>query len=275
MLKIIFFWDYDTQWGADRSRSGSGPKDWGSLEFTNTERLFELHAEYNIPACFAVVGAAALPGERPYHDPKQIKRIHELGHEVASHSFHHDWLPELNRQKLKDTLLKSKDALEQCIGSQVTSFVPPYNQPYDYPGKLSFSLSERKLVKQNRTNLPILCETLAECGYKFSRVSYRTLAERAKYKITGNSQLGLSQLETINDIKCIRLNTVGGFKQPIINFVLQNIDKDGYIVIYGHPHSLSMGNSQDEKYLVPLMQKLQELHTNNKIKVLLPKQIIQ
>src|SRR4051812_42902564 len=141
---LLFFWDYDTQWGADRSRGPGGPKNWGHLEFPNTDRLLELHAQYEIPACFAVVGAAALPGERPYHDPGQIRRVHEAGHEVGSHSFHHDWLPGLNRRALLQTLSASKDALEQCVGARVVSFVPPYNQPFDYPGGWSFSISERR-----------------------------------------------------------------------------------------------------------------------------------
>ncbi len=35
----------------------------GQLEFTNTEELLRLHAEFDVPACFAVVGSAALPGD--------------------------------------------------------------------------------------------------------------------------------------------------------------------------------------------------------------------
>src|ERR1700752_3269800 len=82
---VLFFWDYDTQWGADRSRANGGPKSWGEFEFENTDRILELHQEFGVNACFAVVGAAALPGERPYHDPNQIRRIHAAGHEVGSH----------------------------------------------------------------------------------------------------------------------------------------------------------------------------------------------
>ena len=134
---FMIFWDYDTQWGADRSRSNGGPKKWGPQEFENTERLLDLHAEYNIRACFAVVGAAALPGPRPYHDPDQIRRIHAAGHEVGSHSFHHDWLPGLNREALNETLARSKAALEDCIGAEAISFLPPWNPPFDYPRRLS------------------------------------------------------------------------------------------------------------------------------------------
>src|SRR5436189_6081791 len=128
---FVMFWDYDTQWGADRSRSGGGAKTWGHKEFENTERLLDLHGQFSVPACFAVVGAAALPGARPYHDPAQIRRIHAAGHEVASHSFRHDWLPALGRDALIETLRRSKETLEDCIGAPVTSFVPPFNQPYD------------------------------------------------------------------------------------------------------------------------------------------------
>src|SRR6267143_4146754 len=81
----MVFWDYDTQWGADHSRSPAGAAWSGLAEFENTERLLELHAQYEIPACFAVVGDAALRGERPYHDPSQIRLMHARGHEIASH----------------------------------------------------------------------------------------------------------------------------------------------------------------------------------------------
>src|SRR5437879_4437818 len=115
--RLLLFWDYDTQWGADRSRSPGRPKSWGHAEFDNTERLLELHAESSVPACFAIVGAAALPGERPYHDPVQVRRIHAAGHEIGSHSFQHEWLPGIGYRRLLTTLQLSKDTLEQCIGA--------------------------------------------------------------------------------------------------------------------------------------------------------------
>ena len=154
--KLLFFWDYDTQWGADRSRRPGGPKDWGYLEFENTERLLDLHAQYEIPACFAVVGAAALPGQRPYHDPAQIRRIYAAGHEVASHSFKHEWLPGLTHLELSETLRASKDALEQCISAPVNTFVPPFNQPFAYPQKLAPAFSERREGGSAHITLPEL-----------------------------------------------------------------------------------------------------------------------
>src|SRR5580693_551116 len=100
--QLLMFWDYDTQWGGDRSRAGFGPRNWGALDFENTETLLGLHEKFRVPACFAVVGAAALPGVRPYHDPAQIRRIHQCGHEIASHGFRHEWVPGLQRPELRN-----------------------------------------------------------------------------------------------------------------------------------------------------------------------------
>lgn len=178
METLLFFWDYDTQWGADRTRRSTTPARWGHLEFPCTDELLDLHAAFDIPACFAIVGAAALPGERPYHDPAQIRRIHAAGHEVASHALRHEWLPALDAAALRRTLRESKDALEQCIGAPVVTFVPPFNQPFDYAGGWSFSLAERREAGRRRTTVRRLCEALRETGYRFCRLAYSPIGER-------------------------------------------------------------------------------------------------
>lgn len=271
--KLLLFWDYDTQWGADRSRSGGGPKDWGRLEFENTERLLELHARYDVEACFAVVGAAALPGERPYHDPAQIRRIHEAGHEIASHSFQHEWLPGLHRKALKETLKDSKDALEQCIGAPVVSFVPPFNQPFDYPAGWSFSLSERKAVKKERTDLQRLCEALGECGYRFCRVCYRPLAQRFADRFRRKRLARPVHPENISGVTCLRLNTHAGFDESIKAAVCRCAAQGGWVVVYGHPHALSSGHSQGESFFVPFLDLITGLRKAGMLTVCLPREI--
>lgn len=271
--KLLLFWDYDTQWGADRSRSGGGPKDWGRLEFENTERLLELHAEYDVNACFAVVGAAALAGERPYHDPEQVKRIYAAGHEVASHSFHHEWLPGLGREALRDTLRKSKDALEQCIGASVGGFVPPFNQPFDYPGGWAFSLSERKAVKSERTDLLALCETLAECGYRFCRVCYRPVVLRLAELLGRKRIVRPVQPEYIGGISCIRLNTQAGFGDATRKAVQDCVSKGGWVVAYGHPHSLRSGHAQSESFFLPFLTLITGLRKAGLLDICLPREI--
>jgi len=269
--ELLFFWDYDTQWGGDRSRLPGGPKSWGVLEFANTERLLELHAEHGVPACFAVVGSAALPGERPYHDPAQIRRVHAAGHEIGSHSHRHEWLPGLDAAALRETLTSSKDALEQCIGAPVTTFVPPWNQPFDYPRGFSFSLSERREGGSHRTGLARLCETLAETGYRFCRVAYRPMHQRVAEIVARRRLDQAGRIETIRGVSCVRLNTPGGFARHTVEVLRRSTRRGGVTVVYGHPHSLTLGNSQDERHLAPFLQLVSAMCKSGELRVVLPR----
>ncbi len=268
--RLLLFWDYDTQWGADRSRSPGGPKSWGPLEFEHTELLLDLHARHAIPACFAVVGAAALPGARPYHDPAQVRRIHALGHEIASHSFQHDWIPGLAPEALRDTLRSSKRALEECIGAPVTSFVPPWNQPFDYPAGLSFSLSERREAGRGHVHLGMLCRALEETGYRFCRVSYRPLHVRLAQRILNRRINSPARLETIAGITCVRLNTPGGFDAPAQAMLRRCAEKGGVVVVYGHPHSVRGGSAQDLSHLEAFLREAGRLRDEGRLEVTLP-----
>ena len=271
---VFLFWDYDTQWGGDRSRAAGGRKTWGHLEFENTERLLEILGEHEMPSCFAVVGAAALPGERPYHDPDQIRAIHAAGHEVASHTFHHDWLPGLNQRELTETLTKSKDSLEQCIGAEVRSFVPPFNQPFDFPARLSFSLSERRTAGPDRTDQRRLCETLYKVGYRFCRVGYRPLQRRIAEKVLRRKLPTPSHVEQVEGVTCLRTNA-GGFDSAV-TLLQRCIDERKILVVYGHPHSCSDPTSpQRFGALERFLQIVDEQRRQDNIRCLLPRDILQ
>lgn len=267
---MVIFWDYDTQWGADRSRSAGGPKDWGPLEFENTERLLEIHAKYSIPACFAVVGAAALEGERPYHDPAQIRRIHAAGHEVGSHSFAHDWLPGLTRAALRESLRRSRDSLEQCIGAPVVTFVPPFNQPVDYPPRLSFSASERRLAPSHRNGLGEVCEALRETGYRVCRVSFRSLGRRLLERFRGRRLDRPEPPMMIEGIRCLRLTAASGFDAGTVGLLDRCASQGGIVVAYGHPHSIRSGDAQDERHLIPFLARLSEMVRGGTLQMALP-----
>lgn len=271
---VLLFWDYDTQWGADRSRSPGGPKDWGHREFENTEKLLEVLSRYAMPSCFAVVGAAALPGRRPYHDPDQIRAIHAAGHEIGSHSFHHDWLPGLNRDGLRDTLQRSKDALEECIGSSVVSFVPPFNQPFDYPGGWSFSWSERRGAGKERTDLRRLCIALRDTGYRFCRVAYRPLHTRIAERVLGRKLHSPSHPEEVAGITCLRANA-GGFDEPAIELLKRCMEKGGSLVVFGHPHSLSdPASSQRFEALENFLSFVDRQRRQYGLRCLIPRQLL-
>ncbi|HEX6809383.1 MAG TPA: polysaccharide deacetylase family protein [Gemmatimonadaceae bacterium] len=272
---VVIFWDYDTQWGADRSRNPNGAPTWGALEFPNTDALLELHARYGVPACFAVVGAAALPGSRPYHDPDQIRRIHEAGHEVASHSFRHEWLPGLDSAALDETVRHSKDALEQCIGAEVVSFVPPFNQPFDYPRRLSVSLSERRTVRHERTDVGRLCASLNEAGYRFCRLAYRPLSERVVEVVRGRLPRRPGLLEDIGGIACVRLNLPVGFTPDVRAIVERHLDRGGLWTLHGHPHSASDdSNPQSLRLLDQMLSLIRDWREQGRIRTVLPRDLV-
>ena len=271
--RLMVFWDYDTQWGGDRSRAGAGRRDWGALEFPNTESLLEVHARHSIPACFAVVGAAALPGDRPYHDPAQIRRIHAAGHEVGSHSFHHDWLPGLTPAEARRTLKSSKDALEQCIGHAVTSFVPPYNQPFHYPQRLAFSLSERREGGAGHLGLKQLCAALAQTGYEFCRIAYRPVWTQLAERLTGKRFASPGRIETIGGIRCAQLNTPCGFDAKAKAMLDRAVREGGLTVVYGHPHSLFTGGPQDMKHLEPFLAHAAAQIQAGRLQAVLPRDL--
>jgi peptidoglycan/xylan/chitin deacetylase (PgdA/CDA1 family) len=270
---VLLFWDYDTQWAGDVSRSGKGPQDWAN-EFENTERLLEMMHAYEMKSCIAVVGSAALSGERPYHDPKQVRAIHDAGHEVASHTHRHEWIPGLSHKQLIETLRSSKDTLEQCIGANVSCLVPPYNQPFDYLRALSISLAERREAGKGRIDLPALCEALRETGYKFCRVGYRSLSARIGDKIRGQRIYQPSQVEIIRGVVCFRTNSCG-FAPSAMSVLDRCLETKKTLVIYGHPHSLT--NPKDPQrfeLLEGFLKRIRELRKEGRIRVMLPREVV-
>ncbi len=273
--RCAIFWDYDTQWGADRSRLKAVGSGAGMQEFVHTERILELHALYGIPACFAVVGAAALPGARPYHDPAQVRRMHQEGHEVASHSFRHEWLPGLGQGALHQTLRQSRDALEQCLGAPVVTFVPPWNQPRDYIGRLAISLSERREAGDRRVDLPRLCVTLREVGYRLCRVAYQPLPLQLTRRLTGDEALAPRQPVRIRGVQCLRLNSGCGFGDSARRMLDRCVRRGGLAVVYAHPHSLDGDDSQNEEHLVPFLGHLAKLRDQGQVRVTLPRDLLE
>jgi hypothetical protein len=274
LARLLLFWDYDTQWGADRTRNPERAGDWGHLEFENTDRILELQAKFGVRACFAVVGSAALPGARPYHDQAQIRAIHGSGHEVASHSHRHEWLPALNPDELRETLRSSKNALEQCIGARVVTFAPPFNQPYSYPAQLAFSRSERRERGAGRVDLPALCKALRDSGYRFCRVTYFSIASQMILRICGARPHRRGYLEQIADVTCARLNSPCGFGISTLRTLEHSVASGGLLVVYGHPHALKWDNSQHERHLTVFFEEVARLQRCGLLRVCLPRELL-
>jgi polysaccharide deacetylase family protein (PEP-CTERM system associated) len=99
------------------------PKDeWPQLESRverNTERLLETFDRAHVKATFFVLGCVA---ER---FPALVRRIADLGHEVASHGFHHQLIYSLTPRQFRDDVRSAKELLEELSGRRVRGYRAP------------------------------------------------------------------------------------------------------------------------------------------------------
>jgi polysaccharide deacetylase family protein (PEP-CTERM system associated) len=85
----------------------------------NTERLLEIFDAAHVRSTFFVLGWVA---ER---FPSLIRRIADLGHEVASHGYHHQLLYMLTPDQFREDIRASKAAIENASGQPVLGFRAP------------------------------------------------------------------------------------------------------------------------------------------------------
>lgn len=83
------------------------------------DRVLELLSRHGARATFFVLGWIC------DRHPDLVRRIHDAGHEIASHSHAHPLLYELDRRAVRDELRKGRDVAEQLIGAQVHGFRAP------------------------------------------------------------------------------------------------------------------------------------------------------
>jgi polysaccharide deacetylase family protein (PEP-CTERM system associated) len=85
----------------------------------NTERLLEIFDGAGIHATFFVLGWVA---ER---FPSLVRRIHQGGHEIASHGYAHGLVYDATPETFRDDLRRAKDAIESAAGARVTGYRAP------------------------------------------------------------------------------------------------------------------------------------------------------
>ncbi len=107
------------------------------------DRLLEICADSAIRCTYFVLGAI---GEKY---PEVVRRIHQAGHEVASHGSNHKSVHEMSRHELRADVQRSCGVLESLTGAKVRGFRAP-----------SFSV--------DHDTLPRFYETLQACGLSYS-----------------------------------------------------------------------------------------------------------
>ncbi len=269
--RLLIYWDYELQRGADVSPSGR--HDWGIEDFRQTEKLLEVLDQYQVKTTFAVVGFAALDGELPYHAPAQIREIARRGHEVASHTWMHDWVPGLTYIQLLETLRKSKEQLEVVTGQPVISFAPPWNAPRTFLQRTSIGLYDRRRNGRPHTDIPTLCRALRETGYRTARIAYEPLHHMLLRRLTGKAVKLPTQEEWIEGILCLKVSS-GGFAADSMTVIRRAAQSGGNAVIYGHPNTLAGEDHESIKFFITFLEAACDLREQGKLDIITPAKLL-
>lgn len=199
---------------------------------------------------FACVGFAAESGHYPYHVPDQIRKIFSQGHEIASHSWRHEWFPYLQREQIRRSLVRSKSILEECLGAPgvVQGFVPPFSRPMSWYSRGAFSLGDRVFGPwypgaSRGTLLPLI----REAGYEWTRSAHyplwqKLLGERSETKSI------LSSWKKATGVVCVPEHYTG-FDGPARPLLQTAIDGSGSVVLVGHPSGLTRNGTENIEHL--------------------------
>jgi polysaccharide deacetylase family protein (PEP-CTERM system associated) len=100
----------------------SPPETWNRRELRverNTEKVLGILAEFSVKGTFFVLGWVA---ERC---PELVKKIAAEGHEVASHGYGHQRVPNQGRGEFRQDVRRSKAILEALTGREVIGYRAP------------------------------------------------------------------------------------------------------------------------------------------------------
>ncbi len=96
---------------------------WGNED---TQQLIDILGKYNVKATFFVVG------DWVDKYPESVKALHDAGHEVMTHSNHHDHFNSLTADQIAADLTASCDKIQAVTGVRPTLFRPPYGEYDDH-----------------------------------------------------------------------------------------------------------------------------------------------
>lgn len=96
---------------------------WGNED---TQTLIDILAKYNVKTTFFVVGDWA----EKY--PESVRALHDAGHEVMSHSNHHDHYNSLTAQQIIDDATAASDRISAVTGVAPILLRCPYGEYDDH-----------------------------------------------------------------------------------------------------------------------------------------------
>jgi peptidoglycan/xylan/chitin deacetylase (PgdA/CDA1 family) len=258
-VRVLIVWDYD---GAVGQVNASYPYNFDESkiyrEIESVERILSLAAALEVRMTFACLGFAAEPGTFPYHVPEQIRRIREAGHEVASHSWRHEWFPLLERGQIERSLARSKLTLEACTGGtgEVVGFVPPFSRPMGWLARGAVSRGDRAFgPRYPGSDLGKLLRFVGAAGYRWCRIT----CEPAWRKLWRGSDALLRRLSaawpTSGGVRCVP-HHYSCFDAAAHRLLDAALARGATLVLNGHPSGLTRQGTESERHLESFLERL-------------------
>jgi peptidoglycan/xylan/chitin deacetylase (PgdA/CDA1 family) len=242
MTKLMIIWDYDTPLARITATKPYNYVFESCLEEEgHVARILDAGRQLGARFTFAVLGFGAEASVSPFDVRHIIRRIAAEGHEIASHSWKHEWLPHLTKYQLDKTVERSKMILEECIGgNQVNGFVPPHDRPMSWYSRFALSAGDRGLYPFfPGASIDGVAESLVQHGYKWMRVNYRPLWQKLIDWKGVNVKLRLER----------KFSSVGGFHfvpehamefgESTISALRYAVREKKPLVVAGHPGAFS------------------------------------
>ncbi|MEV0114265.1 polysaccharide deacetylase family protein [Streptomyces sp. NPDC050844] len=98
----------------------------------NSARLLDILKDEKVPATFFTLGKNHIAKY-----PELVKRMDAEGHEVASHTWSHKILTDLEPDEAREELRRPNEAIEKLIGHKPTLMRPPQGRTNDEVNKIS------------------------------------------------------------------------------------------------------------------------------------------
>ena len=100
-------------------------------------RIARYLAKHGIRATFFIITGLREYMGRKLLEPEDVRMIHEMGHEIGSHTMTHIDMTRTDRGTMLKELVRSKEVLEDIIHDAVVSFAYPYGPHSDEAARLA------------------------------------------------------------------------------------------------------------------------------------------
>ena len=257
MLRVALSFDYDSPAGY---RQSFHMRDFpANADQQGSELLLDVMEKHRVRATFGIVGLAATDGEPPDHCSDQIREIASRGHEIASHSMTHVYLPSLRTDALYQELEWSKKVLQDCVGRPITGFIPPFNRPMHFPRAGAVSLSEMIGTAgrgRGRQSIESLLRALNRSGFRWSRVSFSSKLAPLVRLFQRRQPAIPTQPFLLHDVVAIPLHCAG-FGAAALSLVRRLSGRDLVLTLYGHPNQALSANDQNARVLDRFLREIE------------------